>query len=315
MEKYRRKRSRHHHQNHDENDNNSSDEPSTTHQPRPFILRAVSVLTLILPPILLILALSFSLKAIYEPSFALSAVFDSSYNPVPISNSSNSSALTYKASPFYTCNDLTAGNNAVASYSEFNQTCMRTPFLGKKGMKMCTAMFASDGVHTLDQHFCQKLVVSAELFVAGAVLVGIALLSSFPAVLLGFGDAASSAASVPTHYHTRPHGRYEPTARSEEVEGKTASNTVLRATSLRFLWSFVTLLALLGAICLAAAQMLGINALIDWQSPSGEDNTPGVSEFGIYQSSWYMGSGALVWPSVAWLSALLGTFVASRNRF
>jgi len=364
----------HSHDDGDGDGNTNTNNTAASSTTRPLLLRILSTTALLLPTLLYILSLSFVLKTLYTPSFALSAVFDANNLPYP----SASNPYTYKASPFYVCNDTLGGSQLTDVTKGFNQTCTRVSTLGRASMDACMAGHAE-----YDQHFCQKVVVSAQLFVAGAVLIGIALLFSFAVVALGwktasaatqeyaYVSAATSAGAADgdddehgemaeqhhrvthggdriygddyenakyqhhhgithtgdriygnscdcedprhhygnthTHTHTGEHTAHDP--RSTIVSASPAAASTL-GTFTAFLGSLVTLLALLAAILIAAAQMLGINALVENQLPSGIDSTP--QQFGlsnITQSSWYMGPGAILWPSVAWIVAVIGVFV------
>jgi len=361
----------HHHHSHpsghgDGNTNTNTNNTHASSTARPQLLRLLSTTALLLPTLLYILSLSFVLKTLYTPSFALSAVFDANNLPYP----SASNPYTYKASPFYVCNDTLGGSQLTDVTKGFNQTCTRVSTLGRASMDACMAGHAE-----YDQHFCQKVVVSAQLFVAGAVLIGIALLFSFAVVALGWKTASAatqeyaymatstSAADADddergemaegqhrvTHGGDRIYGdSYENakhhhgnTHTDDRIYGDTCDCEDARhhygnththpsehtthgpqsfipspppastfSTFTAFLGSVVTLLALLAAILIAAAQMLGINALVENQLPSGIDSTP--QQFGlsnITQSPWYMGPGAILWPSVAWIVAVIGLFV------
>lgn len=81
-----------------------------------------------------------------------------------------------------------------------------------------------------------------------------------------------------------------------------------------FLDTSTTLLAGLAAILIAAGQALGISAFVDTQIPSGIDSTPVIGGLlGVTQSAWYWGPGAIVWPSAAWLSAVIGVAIAANS--
>ena len=268
--------------------------------PRSVPLQGLSIAALILPPILYLISLSFALKTIYEPSFALSNVFNASNLPVPEPH-----PFTYKASPFYLCTDTLSGEALLDASAGFNQTCKRIPALGSAGMRTCLE------THPGDQHFCQKVVVSAQLFVAGAVMIGLTLLGSFGVVALGWKGATAKM----TGYAYEPAPTSEAEAKSGDHHSPASTFTPNSTATLNLvadvLGTCCMLFAGLAALLLLFAQILAINALVDGQLPSGEDATPGVVLSQVTQSAWYMGPGAIKHASTAWLTATIGVIIAA----
>jgi hypothetical protein len=277
---------------------------SGTHSvPRSALLQFLSILALLLPVVFYIISLSFALKTLYEPSFALSDVYDANNNPYPANGS-----YTYKSGPFYTCNDTLGGSQLTDVTQGFNQTCYRISTLGAASMSDCLESHSND-----DLHFCQRSVMSAQLFVAGTVIIGIALLGSF--VVLGLGFKAAIAKSSTYAYSTTSADEEEGEKRNHHHHhdngGSPPPFTTIQGLA-AFLGTSTTLLAVLAALLIAAGQMVGINAYVDTQLPSGIDSVPvlgGLS--GVTQSAWYMGPGAIVWPSVAWFAAVWGIVIAA----
>jgi hypothetical protein len=282
------KTSRHHHRQH--------------HTFRPFPLRLLSALALTLPPALYIISLSFTLATIYTPSYALSDVWNSSLLPYK----SFSSPTTYKASPWYACTDVTSEPPPIDNSADFNQTCTRIPSLGNKAYENCLVE------HPFDEHFCQKVVVTAQLYVAGAVLIGIALLPAIAALAFGLPSAIAREEPFPYAF-----GGGAAAAEGEaEVEDENAVASWRHGHHRRnsfFLVSvfntLATLLALLAAVLLAFGQLLGFNVFVDTQIPDGIDTTPGAQSAAATQGNWYMGKGLLIFTTVAYLAGGLGAFV------
>lgn len=158
-----------------------------------------------------------------------------------------------------------------------------------------------------DQHFCQKSTTTAQFFVAGTILIALALVLSLIVFLTGFKNATASTTSY----------AYSPAAAEEGKTENHASHVAQGSFSpldgvSAFLDTSTTLLAGLAVIFIVAGQALGINAFVDTQLPSGIDSTPIVGGLsGVTQSAWYWGPGAIIWPSAAWLSALIGVAIAA----
>jgi len=261
---------------------------STT--PRPLAVRILSIIALVLPTILYIISLALALTTIYNPSFALShpATPDG-----PVYN------WTYKASPFYNC--PTAHDQYVDESQTFLQNCTRISALGSAGMRTCNE------THPGDEHICQKIVVSAQLFVAGAVLIGISLLSSFVDIGLGYKAAfATTEGGVYTVVATpKDHESNAAAAADTALQDPSAGSVEpsLAATLTPWVRACTTLLAILAACCLVLAQFVGVDGLVNNLQPTS-------SQLPDYQTRWYMGPAALIYPSVAYLAAMLGAFTA-----
>jgi hypothetical protein len=260
---------------------------------RPAPLRLLSLLALILPLILYILSLSFTLATIYTPSYALSDVWNSSLLPYP----SFDHPATYKASPWYACTDVTSEPPPIDNKASWNQTCVRIPSLGSKAYGNCLT------VHQFDEHFCQKVVVTAQLYVAGAVLVGIAILPALAGLVLGLPRAMERERSFPYTLGVLDEGVVE----DDGIEGHhhNGGPSIL----VPVLTNLSTLLALLAAILLVFGQLLGFNTFVDSQSPDGVDIVPGLQITAASQGNWYMGKGLLVFNTVAYIAGALGVFV------
>ncbi len=259
----------HHHNNHHT--------PSGGTTPRPLAVRILSLATLLLPPVLFIISLSLTLATLYNQSYAVSDLYTSN---------STASGVQLYASPFYHCPATSDGAAAVDDPASFQQNCSRVDYLGGKGMDAC---YAAQGAGFPNTQFCQKSVKAAELYVAGAVLVGVAVLAGFVAAVLGWKAAWGSVAAA---------------AVMEEKDGQTAaaSAVVWAAPAVAWLAGFLGLVA---ALCLVAAQALGISTYVSDKRPTAGDDVD------AYQGRWYMGTPALAFSSVAWLSAALGAFVSS----
>jgi hypothetical protein len=264
---------------------------ATHNTPRPAAVRILAITALVLPTVLYIVSLAMTLESIYNPSFALSH---------PATTDGTVYKWTYKASPFYRC--PTAHGQYVDESQPFVQKCTRVSALGSSGMRACNA------TNPGDEHICQKVVISAELFVAGASLIGIALLFSFVVIALGYKTAAATTTGgVYTVVHSDKDHESTTAGATSACEAPTSTPTsnqpplsVLLNPLLR---SFTTLLAILSACCVVLAQIVGVDGLVNSLQPTS-------SQLPNYQTRWYMGSAALVYPSVGYLAALLGAFIA-----
>lgn len=286
--------------------------------PRPLAVRVISIIALLLFPILTVISFSFTLKTIYTPAFALAhpvadGGFDSDGNPLPAIINVN---LTYKRAPFYICGpDIGTYDNATA----FNQTCTRIHGLGTKGMDECFVNFPRD------EQLCQKVVGSAGLYVAGAVLIGLALPCAIAVAGLSFRTASAPTWSpaysalpnsdgghaITKHHHSNHGGEALDSATHEDVNSSIPSAVPAAATSPSFppnlAASIIEVVAILflslGAVCLVLAQILGVQSLVNEQRPT-------ASELDTALSRWYMGPAAYVYTSVAYLAAGLAAFAA-----
>jgi hypothetical protein len=251
-------------------------------------VRILALLALVLPAIFYILTLSFTLATIYSPSFALSHPATSDG---PVTN------FTYKASPFYTC---TLVEDEVFDPSR-NYTCTRLPHAtGKSGRQECAA--TNDG----DPQRCQQVVLAAGLFVAGAILSGIAVLAAVLVAALHYKAALAPTKAIGDHGMTTVVADVDaplvgPLAPTTAIgdHGVTMVDVVAPLVG-----PLATLLALLAAVCIWLGQDIGVTALVI----GGDPQEPVPPEF---QTHWFMGPAALVYPSVAYLAAILGVFTAA----
>lgn len=151
--------------------------------------------------------------------------------------------------------------------------------------------------------YCQKTVASASMYVAAAVLVGISLLAAAVYAAVEFRAAAAATTAGPA--------AAEKTGAAEAAPEQ-AATAAAAASSLAVAYSLLlelsVLLALLAVLCLVAAQAVGISATVTDRMPTA-GQTPSQSA-ARWQGRWFMGKPALVYTSVAWLSAVLGVFIA-----
>jgi len=284
--------------------------------PRSLPVRVISVIALLLFPILTVISFSFTLKTIYTPAFSLShpvsdGGFDTDGNQLPDILNFN---LTYKRAPFYICGpDIGTYDNATA----FNQTCTRINGLGKKGMAECFVNFPQD------EQLCQKVVGSASLYVAGAVLIGLALPCAIAVAGLSFRTA--NATSWSPAYSALPNSNGgtakvhsdhsdgealkttpedDTTAAASSASAAVTAPSSLQNLSASILEAVAILFLLLGAVCLIFAQILGVQSLVNEQRPT-------ASELDTALSRWFMGPAAYVYTSVAYLAAGLAAFAAA----
>ncbi|KAF2737784.1 hypothetical protein EJ04DRAFT_510008 [Polyplosphaeria fusca] len=270
---------------------------------RPLLLRILSSTALVLPPILYLISLSLTLATQYNPSYALASLANSSGLP---------SGAHISASPFYLC--ARPPTESIDDTSTFEWKCDRQPLIGAGAYQKCYERFLPgwDNVQ-----LCQKVVASARLYVAGAVMVGLACV--FVGVVGALRAEGAWAAT-----ETRPGYEYAAVHRGQNVhkgdgdEGEAVGTGTgpatyepysARSLSTAVLFGFATLLALLATACLIFAQILGVQGLVNEQRPTAGES-PGDGIIG----RWYMGTPALVWSTVAWLSALIGVFVAVAGR-
>ncbi|KAH6621587.1 hypothetical protein B0J18DRAFT_467158 [Chaetomium sp. MPI-SDFR-AT-0129] len=266
----------HNHHNHP-NSSHPSDALPTASPRRPLPLRILAITALLLPAILSIISLSLTLATLYNPAYALADLYTSN---------STFSGVRLFASPFYHCSATSDGGTAVDDPASFRQSCARVAYLGRGGLGAC---YAAHGPGFPDTQFCQKSVAAAELYVAGAVLVGVAVLLGVAAAVLGWRAAVRGAG----------------TGTVADAGPATSSGFgVVRRVAPLLAW-LASLLALLASLCLAAGQALGISTYVSDQRPTAGNDVD------AYQGRWYMGTPALAFSSVAWLSAALGAFVAS----
>jgi hypothetical protein len=282
--------------------------------PRPLAVRVISSIALLLLPILTVISFSFTLKTIYTPAFALShpvadGGFDPDGNPLPAILNFN---LTYKRAPFYICGpDIGTYNNATA----FNQTCTRIHGLGAKGMDECFVAFPRD------EQLCQKVVASASLYVAAAVLIGLALPCAITVAGLSFRSASAAAwspaySALPSTASKQHHDNGDGEALNASNAGETSTSTSASASAAAtspsspqnlaasILQVVAILFLVLGAVCLVFAQILGVQSLVNEQRPT-------ASELDTALSRWFMGPAAYVYTSVAYLAAGLAAFAAA----
>jgi hypothetical protein len=164
---------------------------------------------------------------------------------------------------------------------------------------------AEEGGSWPADQFCQKAVTSSSLYVAGAILVSFGTLLAVVYAVLGWKDAVAAASSPQTQTSQNESNN------STVKEGEQSTPTPVTSaapTTLQILTPCVlniaTLFALLAAICIVAAQAVGISAYVTDQHPTASESPDG------FQNRWVIGRPALVFSSVAWLSAVLGVWVA-----
>jgi len=168
--------------------------------------------------------------------------------------------------------------------------------MGKKGMDWCVA----NELHGSwpDYRYCQQSTTSAGLYVAGAVLVGIAIIGAVVFAVLEFTSRGSKNAAGVT-------GQVEDGAcEAESSQAAASRGTSVLETVLPFLRIISALLALLAVLCIVSGQAVGINVMIAPRLTLPGEALP------AYSGSWYIGSAGLVYSSVAWLSGVLGSFIA-----
>lgn len=236
--------------------------------------RVLAVLALVLPPVFYVLLMAFSLVTVYTPNYA----------ELPYFNSTGLDAGTRAhASPFYKCTAENDGSReAYNSQAAYNETCVRKPFLGNKGMQFCLTQ-EPQGAWP-DYMFCQQSVMSASLYVAGAILAGVALGGALVFAALAWSTRVGNASAAST-----------PPISATKI-GFPLVLGLLRICS--------ALLALLAVICIVGAQAVGIAVLTSTRLTELGDVLP------QNMGTWYIGKAALVYSSVAWLSGVLGSFIA-----
>jgi hypothetical protein len=265
-----------------------TNQQSITPIPRPILLRLLSALSLLLPTIFYIIALALALNAIYSPDFARA---DRLTTGSP-ENSGQLTNHTQHASPFYTC---APDINNSTDPNFFSESCHRRPFLGAAGMQACLADTQ------FIQHICEKVTSAASLYVAGAVLIGLALLFDLIFAGLSFRSAIAPTTTPIAYAPLKPEGQ-DSTSHpdlAQQPPGPTTASILIP-----FLGSVATLLAILSVGCLILGQILGVDALVVESSASIAE-PPGDA------SRWYMGKASLVYTSTAYVAAILGIFTAA----
>ena len=265
-----------HHSGHHHHNNNAA-----IAGPRPLALRVLAVAALVLPVALFIVSLGLALATMYNPAYAVADLYNSS---------SMAAGVQLYGSPFFHCPATSDGADAVDDPAAFQQNCSRVSYLGGKGMDAC---YAAQGAGFPNTQFCQKSVSAASLYVAGAVLVGVAILAGAGAAALGWRYAWGTSSPATT-------GAAE---KDGHAAGGAAVSAVVWAAPL--LGWVAGLLGLLAALCLVAGQALGISTYVSDKRPTAGNDVD------AFQGRWYMGTPALAFSSVAWLSAALGAFVSS----
>lgn len=147
-----------------------------------------------------------------------------------------------------------------------------------------------------DQQLCQKVVASASLYVAGAVLIGLAFALAF--VVAGLDWKHASAATWEAGYAPVSKGEG-----GEAAESTPAGPSNMPALATTLVQNVFILFLVLGGICLIFAQVLGVQALVNEQRPTASE-TPGSL------TRWFMGNGSYIYTSVAYLAAFLAAFTS-----
>ncbi|KAF2465820.1 uncharacterized protein BDR25DRAFT_360348 [Lindgomyces ingoldianus] len=284
--------------------------------PRPLPLRIFSLLSLLLPPTLYLISMSLTLATQYTPNYSLTSLQNSTGLP---------SGIVLSSSPFYVCDRLPSEGIDSTAAGDFVWGCRRESLLGKGGMGRCFARF-KPGLD--DRQICQKVVGSARLYVAGCVVVGITVLGGVGVAAMGFKRAWALEETVGGYEYVAVEEQKAEGGDGEQGDVGTAvtlethnhahsrprDRRVYTPYSTKNIWTSIlftstTLLAILATGCLIFAQILGVQSLVNEQHPTAGE-TPG--DFAI--GRWYMGTPALVWSTVAWLSAGIGVFVGVAGR-
>lgn len=195
--------------------------------------------------------------------------------------------------------------------------------LGARGMQKCR----ENNGGTATQN-CALTVLSAELFVTGAVTSGIAILLAVVCVALGWREAVAVERGVvwgaqaeregllaqetkerreEGHGLMKKGGRGEAVGADadgdvdahEEVANMNSSSSIL----LPVVVAFATLLGIIAGVSLAIGQSVGADALVTLHKPTFMDDES-------VQSRWFLGKAGLVYPAVAYSFAAIGVLAA-----
>ncbi|EKG15825.1 hypothetical protein MPH_06964 [Macrophomina phaseolina MS6] len=273
--------------------------------PRPMLLRVLSIAAISLPPLLYLITFALTLKIIYSPEYAASKLYDSFGSP---------NGIVVHASPFYNCTKAPTTAIDDATTTDFAPKCVRLKnAMGKKGMAACNSSFSTDSWE--NEQICQKIVGSASLYVAGAVLIAFALVLAIVHLVVSW-PGAFAAKERPGIAYAAP--ARPPTADEKLQKMHAPSDEVLTPIGLReslssnlpYVWALVgtlaTLFALLAGVALFLAQVLGWQSLVNEQHPTAGDN-PGTYD----QGRWYALAPAFDLSAAAWVLAGVGAYLAA----
>ncbi|KAH8797906.1 hypothetical protein F5884DRAFT_814301 [Xylogone sp. PMI_703] len=239
----------------------------------PTVRTITTVMSLSIPPIFLILSLTFTLLSILIPTFAQQTLYYTSggrHGAIP--------NITNSASPFWTCTIISGGQFELGTH---NQSCTKIP-LGDAGYRLCRNESMGN------EHNCQQLEMARNLMLSSAVFVGLAMVTSF--VVAGLGWVWYNAEKA-----------------AESGAGSTPSGTVRYA--LPVLARVCFLFTCLTAVLLFVGQLLGVNALVnDWR-PNADFMISGTDSGDDDVGPWYMGRASSWWATMGWAWALAAVWV------
>ena len=273
--------------------------------------RLLGVSVLALPPVLYLITFALSIATFSNSDFVRADRLTTGDPEV----SGLLTNRTQHASPWFRC-PATVGNDTDPDF--FEEHCTRRPALGKSGVQACRDL---DNLR-LNTRICEKVVIAAETYTAGAVLSGLAFLAaSLYAINVslmreeqqGYGRVTRSEKATATEETNEIDAAAAasggtPDATKEETtavtEGEARGGPGLGPLLNRVLGATSTLMALLGSGCLVMGQIIAVAALVIEASQS-------ISEPIIDQTRWYMGKGALQFTTAAYALGFIGAFVAA----
>ena len=260
---------------------------------RSLTVRILTTITLSLPPILFLISFSLTAAVINSvPDFVLSDRLTT--GDLGSNTTGLPTGTVMKASPFFDCTPLDPPVNETDP-NWYAETCApRTPSAwGPAGTNACLDALSGGTVSKL----CVSIVAAAELYLAGAVLGGVAFLA---ASFYGLIVVAKMGAGPRYTYHYHVARREEP--RSTEDEDDEDPPLPSRAAN-GALGAFAALLGLAAAVCLVLGQVLAYAALV--LEVSDLESLLATAD----HSRWYMGRGIRDFTGAAYGLALIGVFI------
>ena len=259
-------------------------------RPRSTLSSLLHLLVLLLPPALYLSGFVLTLVTISSPDYVRA---DQLTSPPPGSPVRITDTVLH-ASLWHTCTVVSSplDGEGVSSSTE---TCVRRlPTYGSAGIAACEAQTNFNPLSRI----CQKVVTAAELYLAAAILGGIAMAA---AIFCSITEVALWEPRGDTEYAGAV-SRFRRTARRvlyRKGEGEGA-RVFVRAWGLS-----ISALALAAAGCLVLGQVLGVDALVvEGSAAFTNDFVPDG------QTRWYLSTGALRLTSAAYVTMFSGAFVA-----
>ncbi|KAL5083901.1 hypothetical protein Trisim1_000810 [Trichoderma cf. simile WF8] len=283
--------------------------PRWQDQPRPWkeststLGLLVKVAVFVLPPALYIAGFVLTLKTIESPNFVRADQLTSPPPGSPVQFTNH----TLHSSLWHTC--ISKTNNGV-----FIETCVRRPAYGAAGLAACEA----ETTFNPFSRICQKVVSAAELYLAAAVLGGIAMVAALVLSLLEMpscwgcrseGEALGGVVTVDSEQQTAPMLQAPQGTIGWRRRPRRGGFGRWNGQNARILIGLLATLthgiAIAAGGCLFAGQILGVDALVV------EGSVPFANDFvSEEQTRWYLSTGALQLTTAAYVLILSGAFIA-----